>query len=119
MSPAKVKRWNNERHAHGCVHCGIRYEDACADSSLDARCTTCRGGRAWDLLIEHNAPGECCATHARIVRKEERDTYHLAGTRIWFICTRCARTSTFDPATSNPYADRKARLDNTERNWTT
>jgi hypothetical protein len=113
MSAPGKKRWNRERHAHGCVRCGIRYEDACADSPTDALCTTCRGGRSWELLIEHNAPADCCRTNSRIVRKEERDTYHLAGSRIWFICTRCARTATFDPRLSNPYETRKARLDTT------
>ena len=86
-----------QRHAHGCRRCHIRYEDACRTPTSDDLCTACRGGRAWQLLIDNAAVHSCCFLSARLVRKDEKATYRLAGTVLWFICTRCARTHPYDP----------------------
>jgi hypothetical protein len=84
-------------HAHGCVRCGTRYQDACESHQVDALCTTCRGGRAWQLLIDNAAPHPCCHQHARLVTKDEKQIYRLGGTRLWFICSSCARTHPYNP----------------------
>lgn len=95
-------------HAHGCTHCGIRYEDACADPGTDGRCTACRGGRPWLLLIDGASPKDCCRETARLARKDEKKTYRLAGTRLWHICTACKRTHPFNPRTeTTPEPGRK------------
>jgi hypothetical protein len=93
------------RHAHGCRSCHFRYEDACERPNLDGLCTTCRGGHAWQLLIVNAEPKQCCLDTARLATKEERDTYKLAGTHLWFICLTCKRTHPFDPRRDprNPY----------------
>lgn len=83
-------------HAHGCRRCHTRYTDACA-SAEDALCTSCRGGRAWQLLIDSAAPHDCCREHSRLVTKDEKQTYRLAGAHLWFICKRCARTHPTNP----------------------
>jgi hypothetical protein len=84
-------------HAHGCVRCTTRYQDACQNFHDDGLCTSCRGGRAWQYLIDSAAPHECCRTNARMVTKNEKQVYRLAGTRLWFICATCARTHPFNP----------------------
>jgi hypothetical protein len=90
-------RQQGSLHAHGCVRCHIRYQDACTESGDDALCITCRGGRGWQLLIDNAAPHDCCREHSRMVRKEEQKTYRLAGKHLWHICTTCARTHPMDP----------------------
>lgn len=84
-------------HAHGCTGCATRYEDACATPAVNGRCTRCRGGRAWQLLIDNRLPGPCCRDKARLVTKAQKETYRLGGTTLWFICPQCARTHPFDP----------------------
>jgi hypothetical protein len=87
-----AKSFKNTLHAHGCTRCHLRYQDACADPATDARCTTCRGGRGWQLLIDNAAARACCRVSARLVSNEEKDRYRLAGSGLWFICPTCART---------------------------
>ena len=84
-------------HWHGCITCPSAYEDNCSDTTTDGRCALCRGGRGFDLLINNRKPADCCRTDARLVTKEEKTTYRLAGARIWFRCRTCARTHPFDP----------------------
>jgi hypothetical protein len=84
-------------HAHGCVRCTTRYMDACEMHTDDALCTPCRGGLAWQELIDSAAPHDCCRLNSRLVTKDEKGTYKLAGTRLWFICSTCARTHPFNP----------------------
>jgi hypothetical protein len=91
------KSLSGSRHAHGCTRCAVRYEDACTEHTIDGLCTACRGGRAWQLLIDNAAPHECCTHNSRLVSKAEKITYHLAGTRLWFICATCSRTHPFNP----------------------
>jgi hypothetical protein len=87
------KSLRNSLHAHGCTRCHLRYDDACADPATDGRCVACRGGKAWQLLIDSNAPRDCCRQQARLVHgKEEKERYRLAGSGLWFICPTCART---------------------------
>jgi hypothetical protein len=83
---------SGSRHAHGCKRCAIRYEDACTDPLTNGPCTSCRGGRAWQLLIENALPQQCCLEHSRLATKDERETYRLAGSTLWWICSRCAPT---------------------------
>lgn len=85
-----------ELHAHGCRRCRTRYMDACASRTEDDLCITCRGGLAWQLLIDHRAPHACCIA-ARLVTRQERDTYSLAGRSNWHICPVCKRTHPFKP----------------------
>jgi hypothetical protein len=86
-------------HAHGCIRCVTRYQDACRTPAVDGLCTSCRGGRAWQLLIDNALPRDCCREQARLVTKEQKVSYSLAGTRLWFICPSCARTHPFNPRT--------------------
>jgi hypothetical protein len=85
------------RHAHGCTSCHTRYEDACLTPDTDGRCTGCRGGKPWTLLIENASPKTCCIAQGRPATKDERKTYKLAGAHVWFICPTCKRTHPFDP----------------------
>lgn len=84
-------------HAHGCRQCHIRYQDACPTPAEDATCKGCRGLRVWQLLIDGAASKDCCIATARLVTKDEKDTYRLAGSHLWFICTVCKRTQPHDP----------------------
>lgn len=84
-------------HAHGCARCHVRYEDACAEPGTDQLCTACRGGRPWQALIDSRLPRDCCREQARLVSKDDKDRYRLAGTRLWFICPGCSRTHPYDP----------------------
>jgi hypothetical protein len=93
------KSLKNSLHAHGCVRCATRYQDACTEYGTDALCTACRGGKPWQLLIDSNAPHACCVEHSRLVTKIEKASYRLAGSRLWFICKKCSRTHPFDPRT--------------------
>ncbi len=86
-------------HAHGCRDCHTRYEDACIAPDQDGRCTACRGGRPWQLLIENARPKTCCIDQSRLASKDDRATYRLAGTHLWWICTSCKRTHPYDPKT--------------------
>jgi hypothetical protein len=88
---------SGDRHAHGCTRCRVRYEDACTTPDTDGLCTTCRGGRAWQALIDSAAPHPCCLEHSRLVTKDQKSTYKLAGAHLWFLCRECHRTHPFDP----------------------
>ncbi len=83
-------------HAHGCRRCRTRYEDACSDRREDGLCTTCRGGRGFLLLVANRAPRACCLA-SRLVTKEERTLYALAGRSNWHICPHCRRTHPYKP----------------------
>jgi hypothetical protein len=87
----------NSLHAHGCTNCHVRYQDACADVAVDARCIKCRGGRPWQLLIDNAAPQDCCRRLSRLVTKAEKATYSLAGGHLWHICPDCKRTHPTSP----------------------
>lgn len=87
----------NTSHAHGCVRCTTRYQDACADIAVDGLCTACQGGRPWQYLIDSAAPHKCCESNSRLVSKDEKQIYRLAGSRLWFICSTCSRTHPFNP----------------------
>lgn len=76
---------------HACRGCGLRYIDGCDEIGEDGLCIRCRGGRPWQLLIDNAAPRECCL-RARLVTKDERKTYRLAGRANWLICPLCKRT---------------------------
>lgn len=92
------KSLNNARHAHGCVRCHTRYEDACPTAETDSLCITCRGGRGWQLLIDNARPTDCCVAGSRLATKDQMAVYRLAGGHLWFICTTCRRTHPFNPA---------------------
>jgi hypothetical protein len=92
-----ARKLSGERHAHGCKDCHVRYDDACTTPPVDGQCTTCRGGLAWQLLIDSAAPHDCCRERSRLVRKEEKETYRLSGAHLWFICAQCSRTHPTDP----------------------
>ncbi len=79
-------------HAHACRRCRVRYTDACTQRTEDDLCTSCRGGRPWQLLIDNAAPHDCCYDHSRLATKDEKTLYLLAGRSNWFICATCRRT---------------------------
>lgn len=84
-------------HAHGCSDCHTRYEDACSTPEQDERCIACQGRPPWQYLIDNRNPRDCCRETARLVTKEEKDRFKLAGKHLWFKCKVCARTHPFDP----------------------
>jgi hypothetical protein len=86
-------------HAHGCLHCHTRFTDACETPEYDDLCVGCRGGLVWTVMVQSANPRQCCRELARMVTKDEKSQYRLAGTRRWFICPRCARTHPFNPKT--------------------
>lgn len=87
-------------HAHGCVACKGRFEDACDDPKGWIKCANCITGKDVrnPLLMANRLPIACCLQLARPVRKEERQSYRLFQDCPWFICPECARTFSF----SNP-----------------
>lgn len=86
-------------HAHGCVKCNVRVEDACSTPKEDPECIECRGFKPWTLLIESRLWKDCCKLEARLATKEEKKRYDLAGpaTRVWWICNVCKRTQVYPP----------------------
>lgn len=96
---AKAKR---TAHWHGCTTCTDRYEDTCASAAIDGQCSTCRGLSSSRLLEDNRKPRDCCIARARLTTKEENKTYHLAGTRLWFICPVCSRPHPYDPKHQQP-----------------
>lgn len=105
VKPAKKKRKRIDGlHAHGCVVCHERYEDACKDLKTNGMCFECRTGRpGWGMLILHRLPVDCCRAHSRLTTEDERYTYRLCGPKEvpWYICRLCARTFPYD----NPARD--------------
>jgi hypothetical protein len=102
MAEPQRKSSKKTVHWHGCRRCPTAYEDNCPDAKTDALCTACRGGKPWMLLIENRKPRPCCRELSRLATKAERDTYRLAGARVWWICRACARTQPFDPKKETP-----------------
>jgi hypothetical protein len=94
-----AKKLSGSPHAHGCRRCVTRFQDNCTTPEVDGLCTACRGGKPWQALIDSNLPQDCCRELARLVTKEQKVTYRLAGARLWFFCPTCARTHPFDPRT--------------------
>lgn len=105
--PTRKSATKKTVHWHGCQRCHTGYEDNCTTKTVDGLCIACRGGRAWQLLIDSRAPRPCCQA-ARLVTKEQRETYRLAGGHLWFICPVCARTHPYDPK-NPPARDQGAR----------
>jgi len=95
MSTAKKPK--KTVHVHGCPRCRVRFEDTCITPAVDELCTTCRGGKAFELLRENAAPKDCCRRSARLVTKDEKNRYSLAGKSVWHICPTCSRTHPYDP----------------------
>jgi len=78
-------------HVHACRGCGNTYRDTCDQAGEDATCDTCSGHRAWQLLVDNASPRTCCL-NARLVNRDEKKTYRLAGRSNWHICKTCGRT---------------------------
>jgi hypothetical protein len=93
MAPRKPAA-KKESHAHGCRRCRTRYVDTCRNKAEDGLCINCRGGMAWQLLIDNRAPHRCCID-SRLATKAEKETYSLAGRSNWHICPHCRRTHPF------------------------
>lgn len=87
MADDKKKTW----HVHICRACGINYQDTCTTPIEDGKCTGCRGGIPWQLLIDNAKPRTCCL-ESRLATRDERKTYRLAGRANWRICPSCKRT---------------------------
>lgn len=92
-------------HAHGCVRCGWRYEDNCADALkvTDGTCASCRSmdlgaprrRAAWD---ESRRPRPCCITSSILITDSKLLVlYKLGGRSVWHICSECSRTHPFRP----------------------
>lgn len=96
--PRKKKKISG-LHAHGCVVCHDRYEDACGELNENAMCFECRTGRpAWGALILNRLPVDCCRAHSRLTTADERYTYRLCGPDDvpWYRCPVCARSFPYD-----------------------
>lgn len=95
MARPRVKK--DGVHAHGCVACKTRFEDACDKPTEWPKCADCRTGRPVlnPLLIANRSPIACCRQHTRLCRKDELESYRLFQTCDWFICTTCKRTFPF------------------------
>lgn len=87
-------------HAHGCRRCRVRYADACDERRDDDLCTSCRGG--IPQLLNSYTPRDCCYATSRLVTKDERTSYALAGRSNWHICATCKRTHPAKPQRGNP-----------------
>lgn len=90
-------------HVHACRHCRLRYEDNCKTPKDDEQCVGCRGGHPFQLLVDGARPRDCCV-NSRLVTKDEKSTYRLAGTANWFICPTCKRTQSFKAKASDVFA---------------
>lgn len=97
----RMPRLAEKLHAHGCADCGARFEDNCKTPTVDPLCFTCRTGRPASLLTRGRLPIDCCFEHSREAKPHERATYRLAGTRVWFICTKCQRTHPTRPRSTS------------------
>lgn len=97
-----TKKITGSHHAHGCSACHTRYEDACLTPDQDQKCSACRGLKAWQYLIDSFGPHQCCRETARLVNKDDKQRYKLAGKHLWFICRTCSRTHPFDPKPKAP-----------------
>lgn len=103
--PPKMKR--DGVHAHGCVGCKVRFEDACGDPQSMELCADCRVGRPVlsRLLIESRLPVACCRELSRPLRGEERHTFRIYQDIPWFVCPKCCRTFPFrNPTKENSRA---------------
>lgn len=94
-APPKVRK--EGVHAHGCVACKERFEDACGQPKEWAKCANCRTGRdvRSHLLRQSRQPINCCRELSRPIRSDERHTFRLYQDCPWFICPKCARTFPF------------------------
>lgn len=92
--PAKPKVTKEGVHAHGCVRCKVRFEDACGDPKDWPVCANCRTGRQVlnQQLIDNRLPIACCFTNSRQIRTDEIASYRVWQECGWFICTTCKRT---------------------------
>lgn len=88
-------------HTHGCRRCRTRYEDNCVTPKQNALCVACRGGRAFQLLVDGAKPRPCCVATSRLVTKDELRRYSLAGEASWWICGTCKRTQIYRPTTDD------------------
>jgi hypothetical protein len=95
--PAASKVTKEGVHAHGCVRCKVRFEDACGLPTDWPVCPNCKTGRSvlWQQLIDNRLPIACCRANARPIRKDEVSSYRTWQDCDWFICTKCARTFPF------------------------
>lgn len=85
-------------HAHGCVVCKGRYEDACDAANENGKCSYCTYGHGWDLLRDNKLPKDCCKIHSRPVKVDKQmnldefKQYKLSRSIAWFKCDLCSRT---------------------------
>lgn len=84
-------------HAHGCLKCKERFEDACYEPEKNHLCSFCENGTGWELLRESRRPKDCCRAHSRLANKDEVKKYSLAGDARWWICTACKLTQIYKP----------------------
>lgn len=101
MAARAPKAFYGSPHAHGCIRCHVRYEDACHTPDTDQPCTGCAGGLVWQYLIDNMRPRPHCRERSRLANKHEIKTYKLAGGHLWWICLDCSRTFPYDPRTWN------------------
>jgi hypothetical protein len=102
--PPKPKVKKEGVHAHGCVRCKVRFEDACGDPKKWPVCSNCKTGRKvlWQALIDNRLPIDCCRRNSRPLRRDEVANYRTWQECGWWICTTCKRTFPFyDPKDSH------------------
>lgn len=120
MAKGRSKKDGVGVHAHGCICCGRRYEDACSKRVIgkklgvsvvpgpNALCPECQFGRPMPWWPDAWEPKDCCRVLSRPVRiqrvsrhQTEQEQYNLAGDKPWYICDHrqggCSRTHPFDP----------------------
>lgn len=93
-----------DAHAHGCRRCHTRYRDACSNPQTNDLCFSCRTGRPGFVeLLAGQAPRDCCHVHHRLVSREEKASYTLAGDCSWLICVTCKRTFPYEVPTGRSH----------------
>lgn len=98
--PAKIKPgW---AHRHGCVECGLRYDDACDTPDENGRCQKCRRNGAYaerPFWIVNGDPADCCKQPGacRVMTYDERMKYTCASAIPWHQCQTCKRTHPYNP----------------------
>lgn len=97
MVAVRKKNLSGGLHAHGCIRCHVRYEDACARAHLNELCRACRGLPAWNFLVERRRPQRCCTGNTRRCEQDELNTYALSAGCPWFRCRTCCRTHPYTP----------------------
>jgi hypothetical protein len=85
-------------HAHRCIDCNLRYEDACHEPRVNATCgckTRLHNRPVW---LRDKDPQECCRLYSvEVTDPVILERYALGGDTPWFMCQTCFRSHPVDP----------------------